>query len=166
MLETITETREIVFDLYLWFFSEKEEGLHTLQRKLRFELDSSLQRPRPSPNTLSADFESEYAEDKPGWVAKTVDIPDEETLWTWGKEITWQASPDLVETFRQDPAQSEWLLFSRIALEVEVTYQWDFDDEEQMENFSESIGGSIWKSLSLVVENLSASEFVLQAYDY
>ena len=166
MLERVTETREIVFDLYLWFFSGREEELQDVQRKLDFTLDSALTSPSPVPDTFFVDFDSDYADDKPGWVSRVYDIPEGHTLWTFGGEKTWQVSPDGRKEFEDNPMLTEWLLFSRLAASVDVTYEWDFADEAGMEDFTESIGKPIFESLMLLPGDLQLSEFVIQSYDY
>jgi len=166
MLERVTETREIVFDLYLWFFSGEEEELQGVQSRLDFTLDPELTFPRPTPGTFSVDFDSDYASDKPGWVYRVSDIPDGSTLWTFGGEKTWQSSPDVRKSFEDNPLLSEWVFFSRLSAAVEVSYEWDFEDEAGMEDFSDSVGKPVFESLTLNPEIIQLSEYVIQSYDY
>lgn len=166
MLERVTETREVVFDLYLWFFSGEQVELQDVQKRLTFELDPTLNFPSPSRNTFLVDFFSDYAEDKPGWVSRLSDIPDGETLWTFGGEKTWQVSRDIRTEYEGNLELTEWVLFSRVVAGVEVTYEWDFEDEDAMENFTDSIGKPIFESLTLFPGSLQVTEYVMQAYDY
>jgi hypothetical protein len=57
------------------------------------------------------------------------------------------------------------MFFSRVALTVEVDYEWDFDDEVGMENFTDSIARPIFESIEMDVSGLSATEYLIQPYE-
>ena len=75
-------------------------------------------------------------------------------------------SPDVRKSFEDNPLLSEWVFFSRLSAAVEVSYEWDFEDEAGMEDFSDSVGKPVFESLTLNPEIIQLSEYVIQSYDY
>ena len=160
-----TESRDVIFDVYLWFYSDETADYDLIKEALRFSLNPVSPVPKIQTQSAVFDFDSDYADDKPGWISPLSEIRDGEVLWTWGNEKHWLASQDTADEYISDTSLEPWLFFSRVALTVEVDYEWDFDDEVGMENFTETIVEPIFKSIELDVSGLPATEFVIQSFE-
>jgi hypothetical protein len=151
--------------VYLWFYSDETADYDLIREALRFSLNPVSPVPKIQTHSAVFDFDSDYADDKPGWISPLSEVGDSEVIWTWGNEKHWSASKDTLDRYSSHARLEPWMFFSRVALTVEVDYEWDFDDEVGMENFTDSIARPIFESIEMDVSGLSATEYLIQPYE-
>lgn len=160
MLEKVRETRELVFDLYLNYYSSDEPENHKIDSEVKFEIVSQPEKMRIFPETYRLDFESEWAGDKPGYIVPAAEKRD---VLIYPKTGFYESEFDEKYILEQielaGPGAKEWLYFSRVLIEIDSEYVWDFDDEEGMSNFNEEVLDPIFDCFRPQFGNLRVTSY-------
>jgi hypothetical protein len=87
-------------------------------------------------------------------------------LWISGQEIEWVASEEVFDKLSVANVLEEWCLVTRVSLDLEVTYEWDFDDDEDFSKLNDYLDRPIFEGLRLDFGNLQATRYVIQPSGY
>lgn len=167
MLETIRETREFVFDLHIVYFDERDPGRHGLRDNLKFNIVNPPSNQKVFLETFKVDFDSDWADDKPAFI-HILDESAPVLTRPFTGFTEWFAPEEQIEKFNLEfgPKAKIWYSFSRILVEVDSEYEWDFEDEENLSNFDESIKDPIFESINFSFGDLKASYFLINPYEF
>jgi hypothetical protein len=166
LLERVTEDREIMFDLHLWFYTSGEPSLESIQRRLVFSLAPQREVPSIDLSTVTFTFMPHTGPDGRGWMEKVSEISDDEVLWISGQEIEWVASEEVFDKLSVANELEEWCLVTRVSLDLEATYEWDFDEEEDFSKLEDFLDRPIFEGLRLDFGNIQATRYVIQPSGY
>jgi hypothetical protein len=159
VLETHSTTRELVIDLRIQFYIPKDFDLSNVVEKLDFYVVDLPEHPRFFPETLQVDFESDYAEDKPGFMAPMEEMNGTD-YYPSSNEI-FEIFESAVDKCSGNPDYEEWFLFCRVLVEMDTEYEWDFDDEERLDDFFEEIQLPLFNSMRLSFGDLDVINYSL-----
>jgi hypothetical protein len=163
MLETHEARHEFIFDLRVQFFIPKNYPLEEVQSKFSFYTDGLPDHPLYLPETITLDFDSDWAEDKPGFLVPISDMAGE-SFWPAYREVDGYFPETADECSGRDDLE-EWFYFCRVLIEVDSKYDWDFSDEEGMEEFDEKIKYPFFDALRLNFKDLKVTSYNLGFYD-
>lgn len=159
MIETVKDSSQFILDLRVQFFIRKELRLEEVQDKLSFRTIEAVTKVRYFSETMTVDFDSDWAHDKPGFLAPMSEM-DGELFWP-GSEVVEELFTETMDEFADNEEFTEWLYFSRVLVEIDSEYEWDFSDEPGMENFDEAIKYPFFRSLRLEFKDLQVARYHL-----
>lgn len=167
MLETVRETRELVIDLYFNFFYAGEPDWHETQKQISFKFVKQAEKSKVFPETYKLIFDNDWAGDKPGFL----DLAEEHgefTVWQVTGCRSWYASDEEFDRAKQNAgeASKQWTYFSRVLIEVDSEYQWDFDDEEGMANYNEQILDPVFECFEIEFGSLPVVSYFINPYEF
>ncbi len=167
MLQRVRETREFVFDLYFNFFYQGEPEWGDIQSKVFFKFGEQPEELQVFPDTYKFIFENVWAGDKPGYLEQAAEH-GEFTIWPVSGCRGWNASEEDFDKAKTaaGPNSQQWTYFSRVLIEVDCEYQWDFDDEEGMPNFDEHIKNPVFECFELNFDGLPAVSYFINPYEF
>lgn len=163
MQETHEVRHDFIFDVRVQFFIPKDYPLEEVQTNFSFYAEGLPDHPLYFPETITADFDSDWAEDKPGFLAPMSEMVGE-SFWPGSQEVD-RYFPDTVDECAGCEDLEEWFYFSRVLVEVDSKYDWDFGDEERMEEFDEKIKYPFFNALRLHFKDLKVASYNLSFYD-
>ena len=163
MLEAHEARHEFIFDLRVQFFIPKDYPLEEVQPKFSFYTEGLPGHPLYLPETMALDFDSDWAEDEPGFLAPMSEMAGR-TFMPGPLEVN-QYFQETVEECAGRNDLEEWFYFSRVLVEVDSQYDWDFSDEEGMEEFDEKIKYPFFNALRLNFDDLKVATYNLSFYD-
>ena len=165
MVEKVNDNHLYVFDVILWFFHDGEPDYDWVQSQLELSVLENAKQPRVFSSSATFDFDSDYSSDKPGWLERVTQLSDEEVFWSVGGETRWAASDEAMQKYSTNDRSNLWVFFGRVALEVDIEYEWDFEDENAFADIDSKIHGTVFRCIGLGLGTLQASEYVIQPYE-
>jgi hypothetical protein len=167
MLETVRETRELVFDLYFNFFYEGEPEWEEIQSIVGFKFGQQPETLKVFSDTYKLIFDNDWAGDKPGFL----DLASEHgefTVWPVSGFRSWDGSETDFDKAKSaaGPNAQQWTYFSRVLIEVDSEYQWDFDDEEGMSNFDEQVKNPVFDFFEIDFGALPVVSYFINPYEF
>lgn len=149
MLEKIRETKYWVLDIHLQFFSEVEMLPEDVVSLLRIRFYKPPLSSRVLVGHLDVDSNSEHSDDKPSFVCPMNEIL-EEVRWVTSDDRTWQAADQQIDAYLSAvPKLEEWFCFARVAIEFDLEYEWDWDDESGDPSFTDGILMPLYRALEV-----------------
>jgi len=145
------------------FFIPADFNLTEVQSSLGFRTQGLPENPKYFPETISVDFENDWADDKPGYLVPMSQIAGE--VFFPSSPTVSEAFPETVQKCAGKNGLDEWFYFSRVLIEVDRRFEWDFDDEEGMENYDEKIKFPFFQALRLEFKNLMVANYSLDFYE-
>jgi hypothetical protein len=113
--------------------------------------------------TISVDFDSDWAGDKPGFITSMSDMVGQ-TRWITDPEVD-ERFPDTIDQCLGQGNLQEWYYFSRVVVEVDSKFEWDFDDEDGMSQYDEEIKYPFFRGLRLGFQDLKVASYNLALYN-
>lgn len=86
MLEAHEVRHEFIFDVRVQFFIPKDYPLEEVQPKFIFYTEGLPSHPLYFPETMALDFDNDWAEDKPGFLAPMSEMAGE-SFWPGSPEV-------------------------------------------------------------------------------
>ena len=150
MLEHHKERFDFICDLTLRYFSDAEPEKHGIRESLKLSSAGANLGPTYFPDTMAIDFDSDWAEDRPGFLA-TADSMIGEIVYPRGISLEWEPASQQLTGINKDakPGELEWYWFGVVSIQVDVEFYWDFDDEAGMDRYDSLIKEPFFYSLQV-----------------
>ena len=152
-----------LIDLRVQFFFDPTGDLDSIPSKLTFVAEGLPESPKYHPETISVDFESDWAEDDPAFMA-TMDEMNGARYFPYEPSLE-KDFPETVSACLSNPALTEYFFFSKVVVEVDAEFDWDFEDEDGMEFYDEKIKHPFFNSLRLDFGDLHVHKYILELHD-
>ena len=156
MIESHSDTAEFLADLKVSLFCNEKDTLKDVKNQLSFVLE---------PDSKSSIFLAETMTVDWNWAA-------DEDHFVLMPEVNRFYAPGAVEYEAAEAKSSEWSalgftnLYLRVKalIEIDRRYEWDFDDEEGMDDFEEKVNGPFYVGLRPNFGDLRAAWYDLSCY--
>jgi hypothetical protein len=171
MLETHKDRGEFIVDLRVAFFLPKGTPIESVNTNFRFTALNVPEKPRYLVETMSVDFDNDWNDDKPGLICKMSEL-SEPKHYPWHMDfLEHQApifEPEQTEKskYLSNPGYIEWYYFSRVLVEVDREYEWDFEDEVAIERFDDEVKRPFYEALRIDAGDLPLSWYSIGVYDW
>jgi len=172
VLETHKNRAQFIVDLRVAFFLPEVVQPNNMSKNFRFTVPIPPEKPTYFVDTMSIHFDNDWGDDKPGLVCKMEEL-QESKHYSWYMDFldarhtpAFEPAGNEKSRYLNNAEYIEWYFFSRVLVEVDREYEWDFEDEPAMERFDDEVKTPFYEALRLEAGDLPLSWYSIGLYDW